>query len=177
MIFVKLFDFLYLFLYGYEKYYKRKGAKIGKECSIRTKYFSSEPYLIEIGNHVQITDGVRFFTHGGGWVFRLQYPNFDSFGKICIKDNVYIGNCALILPGVTIEENVIVGAGAVVTKSIPANCIVAGNPAKIIGKIDDLLRNSLAYNLNIKNLDYKAKKNYLINIDNRLLIKKPYLEE
>ncbi len=64
MIFVKLFDFLYLFLYGYEKYYKRKGAKIGKECSIRTKYFSSEPYLIEIGNHVQITDGVRFFTDG-----------------------------------------------------------------------------------------------------------------
>ncbi len=90
---------------------------------------------------------------------------------------MYIGNCALILPRVTIEENVIVGAGAVVTKSIPANCIVAGNQAKIIGKIDDLLRNSLAYNLNIKNLVYKAKKNYLSNINNRLLIKKHYLEE
>lgn len=175
MILHKLKDYIEIIFGGYEKYYRKRGAKIGDKCSIRTKYFGSEPYLIEIGNHVQITDDVRLFTHGGGWVFRDKYPNFDSFGKICIKDNVYIGNCALIMPGVTIEENVIVGAGSVVTKSIPKNSIVGGNPAKIIGKTDELLKRMLLYNLNIKNLNYKAKQKFLNGISEDLLLHKSFL--
>ena len=170
----KIKDYFEIVFGGYEKYYRKRGAKIGENCSIRTKYFGSEPYLIEIGNHVQITNDVRLFTHGGGWVFRNQYPDFDTFGKILIKDNVYIGNCALIMPGITIEENVIVGAGAVVTKSIPANCIVAGNPAKIIGRTDELLDKLIPYNVNIKNLDYNTKQEYLSKVNSNLFLKKPF---
>lgn len=49
-----------------EKYARHIGVKIGKNSFISTRFWSSEPYLITIGDNVQITDGVRFFTHGGG---------------------------------------------------------------------------------------------------------------
>ena len=68
-----------------------RGVKIGDNCCIYSYNFGSEPYLIEIGNHVQITAGVKFFTHGGGWVLREEYPDFDCFGKIKVGNNVYIG--------------------------------------------------------------------------------------
>ena len=95
------------------------------------KYASleSEPYLISLGNHVRINAGVQFVTHDGGlWVLRDsnagygdEFKDADKFGKIIIHDNVHIGTNSIIMPGVEIGENVIVGCGAVVTKSIPPN--------------------------------------------------------
>ena len=64
-----------------EKYARSTGVNIGKNCDIQKVSFGSEPYLVEIGNHVQITSGTKIFTHGGGWVFRDQYPKLDYFGK------------------------------------------------------------------------------------------------
>ncbi len=55
-----------------------------------------------------------------------------------IEENAKIGANATILPGITIGKNSIVGAGSVVTKDVPPNCVVAGNPAKVINKIDNL---------------------------------------
>lgn len=154
------------------KYGRNLGVKIGDNCSIAIKYYGAEPYLIEIGNYVQITQDVRFFTHGGSWVFRKKYPNFDFFGKIKIKDNVYIGNCAMILPGITINNNVIIGAGAVVTKSVPENSIVVGNPAKIIGTIDDLEKKILPFNLNSKKMNPNEKKAFLLSLENNKFLEK-----
>lgn len=154
------------------KYARSLGVKVGKRCSIGISYFGTEPYLIEIGDHVQITADVRFFNHGGSWMFRERNPEFDYFGKIVIGDNVYIGNCALVMPGVTIGDNVIVGAGAVVTKSIPANCIVGGNPARIIGATDELFNRIEKYNLNIKSLSDDEKRRFLCSVGDDQLIKK-----
>ena len=56
--------------------------------------------------------------------------------KIVIKDYAWIGSKSVILPGVTIGENAVVGAGSIVTKDVPDNAIVAGNPAKIIKYIN-----------------------------------------
>lgn len=106
-----------------ERLARFNGVKIGVNCDIQDVIFGSEPYLLSIGNHVQITAGVKFFTHGGAWVLRGRYPNMDFFGKITIQDNVYIGNNSLIMPGVTIGSNVVVAAGSVVTKSVPAGAI------------------------------------------------------
>lgn len=53
----------------------------------------------------------------------------------------YIGSFSLILPGVTIENNVLIGAGSVVTKSIPSSCVVGGNPARILCDLDKFEKN------------------------------------
>jgi acetyltransferase-like isoleucine patch superfamily enzyme len=145
---------------------------MGQNYKLASVSFGSEPYLVEIGNHVQITTGVKFFTHGGGWVFREDIPHFDTFGKIKVGDNVYIGNNALLMPGITIGNNVIIGAGAVVTKSINDGMIVAGNPAKTIGNISDYKKRILLFNVGTKGMNYKEKKDFLLNLPTEMFIKK-----
>ena len=159
----------------YEKYARHIGVLIGKNCSIASRYFGTEPYLIEIGNHVQITTDVKFLTHGGGWIFRKKYPAFDTFGKIKVGNNVYIGNRTLIMPGVIIGDNVVIGAGSVVTKSIPNNAIVAGNPARIIGNAYELEKKMLPFNLNTKGLSYNKKKKIILSTGPDKFLSKPYL--
>ncbi len=159
-------------IWGNEKYARSLGVKIGKNCNIQIINFGSEPYLVSIGNHVQITTGTKIFTHGGGWVYRDKYPNLDFFGKVEIKDNVYIGNNCLIMPGVTIHSNVIVAAGTVVTKSIPEGSIVGGNPGRIIGTIYEFEKKIIEYNLNTKGLNYNEKKALLESTSEEKFIKK-----
>ena len=159
----RLIEFYKRKFYTGVEYGRSIGVRIGKDCKISTKYFGTEPYLIEIGNHVQVTDDVRFITHTGGWVFRKKNPKFDVFGEIKIGNNVYIGNCVVILPGVTIGDNVIVGAGSIVTKSIPNNSVVAGNPARILNSIIALQTKLESFNLNTKGLSYLDKKQVILN--------------
>lgn len=155
-----------------EKYARYIGVKIGSNTKITNVSFGSEPYLIEIGDYVRITSGTRIFTHGGARVLRNKYPNFDFFGKVFIKDNVYIGNNCLIMPGVTIGNNVIVAAGSVVTKSIPDNSIVGGNPARIIGDIDSFEQKMKKFNVESKGMSNIEKKEYLLSLDEEKFIRK-----
>lgn len=156
-----------------EKYARKVGVKIGENCDIQTRYFGSEPYLIEIGNHVQITSGVKFFTHGGSWVFRDEYPNFDTFGKIIIGNNVYIGNDVMIMPGVRIPNDCIIGAGAVVTKSFDENGIIlTGIPAKKTGTLHELKLKLLTFNVESKQMTGKEKKDFLLKLPIEKFIKK-----
>ena len=155
-----------------EKQALHNGVAIGNRCRIATRNFGSEPYLVSIGDDVQITEDVKFFTHGGGWVFRKEIPGFDFFGRIKVGNNVYIGNNALIMPGVTIGNNVVVGAGSVVTKSVSNDMVVAGNPAKPIGNVWDLLEKVRPLNVNTKGMGYEEKKNALQNAKQDQLITK-----
>lgn len=156
-----------------ERKAKGSGVKIGKHCDIqRNVSFGSEPYLIEIGDHVQLTTGVKIFTHGGGWVLRQEHPSIDIFGKVKIGNNVYVGNNSLIMPGVSIGNNVVVGAGSIVTKSVPDNSIIAGNPARIIGNFDDYKAKSLKYNVGTKGMNKHKKKKILLSLsDDRYMSK------
>ncbi|MFR6018280.1 MAG: acyltransferase [Paraclostridium sordellii] len=143
---------------------RKKGVKIGENCRLYSNNFGSEPYLIEIGNHVTVTNGVQFITHDGGvWVFREdKLPNADLLGKIKIEDNCFIGTNAIILPSVTIGENSIVAAGSVVTKSIPKNSVVAGVPARVIKNTDEYYEGIKDRVINTKQLDSASKKTTIL---------------
>lgn len=97
--------------------------------------------VIEIGNNVKIGGGVHIYTtdfHSLNPVHRLMTIEDFKHRKsspVIIKNNVFIGARSTILKGVIIGENSIVGAGSIVTKSIPANQIWAGNPAKFIKNV------------------------------------------
>jgi acetyltransferase-like isoleucine patch superfamily enzyme len=112
------------------------GVKIGKDCWINTITFSSEPYLVEIGDHVAMAHDSGFITHDGGiWLFRDEMPDADVFGRIKIGNNVMIGAHTIILPNTVIGDNSIVGAGSVVRGKFPDNSLIMGNPAKVVSSL------------------------------------------
>lgn len=92
---------------------------------------------VTIGNNVMVGPRVGFYTAGHPIVANIRIEDLEFGSPIVVEDNVWIGGSAVILPGVTIGKNAIVGAGAVVTKDVPANSIVGGNPAKVIRMIND----------------------------------------
>ena len=93
---------------------------------------------IIIGNNVLMASGIFIsdHSHGDTTAMMLDMSPINrpliSKGPVIIEDNVWIGERACVLPNVTIGKNSIIGANAVVTKSFPANSVVAGNPAKLI---------------------------------------------
>jgi len=116
-------------------YLRRLGVKIGERCRIRTMKFSTEPYLIEIGDHVAVAANTEFITHDGAtWVFEEEVDGGGIFGKIVIGNNVFIGINCILLSNTTIGDNCIIGAGSVVRGQFPENSVIAGNPAQIVSK-------------------------------------------
>ncbi len=154
-----------------QSYARYVGVKIGTNCFIAIKEWSSEPYLIEIGSNVAITSGCRIHTHGGARVARRMYPNYDSFGRVVIKDWAYIGSGSQIMPGVTIGEGALVAAGSIVTKSVPPGMVVGGNPARVICTVDEYINRNMKYNLNTKPLSFEQKKVIILQSED-MLIKK-----
>lgn len=118
------------------RYLRKLGMKIGKNCHFNTLSFSTEPYLIEIGDDVAVSAGSDFITHDGAIrCFRGEMSGADVFGKIIIGNNVFIGVNCTILPNTTIGNNCIVGAGSVVRGKFPDNMVIMGNPAKSVMKM------------------------------------------
>ncbi len=148
-----------------EGFARSQGVSIGTNCRLLGKIeFGSEPYLVKIGNHVTITNGVRFITHDGGvWIFREEHPDIDVIAPIVIGNNVFIGLGALIMPGVTVGDNTVIGAGAIVTKDIPANCVAVGVPARPIKDIDEYFSQVKKKAIYIRSLNYQEKKRLLLN--------------
>lgn len=125
-------------------------------------FWSTEPWLITLGNNVHITDGVKFITHDGGTLlFRDRVPDLEITKPITIGDNVYFGNNVVVLPGVTIGSNVIVGAGAVVTRNIPDNSVAVGIPARVIKTADEYLEKACKDSLHLGHLRGKEKDDAL----------------
>ena len=108
----------------------QKNVIIGENSRIQSHCFICEG--VTIGNHCFIGHGTMFTND------LFDSPNIESWimHETNVGNNVRIGSNVTILP-VVIGDNVIIGAGAVVTKDVPSNCVIAGNPAKIIRKIED----------------------------------------
>ena len=101
---------------------------------------------IEIGNNVLIASNVQIYaaTHSVRLDERMV-QNWSDGQEVCrtyalpvkIEDGVWIGGGVIILPGVTIGRNSVIGAGSVVTRSVPENCVAVGNPCRVIRQIDN----------------------------------------
>jgi acetyltransferase-like isoleucine patch superfamily enzyme len=147
------------------KVLRMMGLRIGKDCLINAKDFSTEPYLIKIGNHVAIASGTHFITHDGSvWIMREENPEIDIFGEIKIGDNTFIGAHSIILPGTIIGSNCVIGAGSVIRGIIDDDSVVAGNPGKIMFKTS-VLKMMLSGNKNkllTKKFGLQAKRNILL---------------
>jgi acetyltransferase-like isoleucine patch superfamily enzyme len=126
----------------YVAYLKTHGRlhAIGENCLIWPYTNITDPEYLRIGNNVVLTACTILGHDGSVAMLNKAYDlRLDSVGKVDIRDNVFIGHGAIILPGVTIGPNSIVGAGSVVTKDVETGDIVGGVPARRIGRVDDLV--------------------------------------
>jgi UDP-2-acetamido-3-amino-2,3-dideoxy-glucuronate N-acetyltransferase len=112
----------------------QKGAKIGARCKISSHTFICEGVTIESG--VFVGHGVIFindrYPRAVSGVGQLKTESDWDCQKTVVKQGAAIGSGSTLLGGITIGENAMVGAGSVVTRDVPANATVAGNPAKIL---------------------------------------------
>lgn len=126
------------------------GAQVGDDCNICEQVFI-EGYVV-IGNRVTVKSGVQLWNGlkveddvfiGPNVTFTndpfprsKMYP--ATFMQTIVRKRASIGGGAVILPGLTIGEGAMVGAGAVVTKSVPARSVVVGNPARVLRWLEDV---------------------------------------
>lgn len=128
------------------------GENLGKNTMINAPIFVNLANKVKIGNNVVLMNGFQCMSAGGLIIeddtkialnCTIATNNHDFYDRpvitckpVHIKKNVWIGVNTTILPGVTIGENAIVGAGSVVTKDVPDNAVVVGTPAKVIKYLD-----------------------------------------
>lgn len=135
---------------------KRILGKIGENFSIEQPFMCDYGYNIEIGenffsNHnliildcakVSIGDNVfiapncGFYTAGHPLDYKIRNEGLEFAKPIKIGNNVWIGGNVVVLPGVTIGDNSVIGAGSVVNKDIPANVVATGNPCRVLREIN-----------------------------------------
>lgn len=151
-------------------YAKKIGVKMGTNVNfygMKVHMFSTEPWLITLGNNVYITADCQFITHDGGTlILRDKIPDLELTAPIHVGNNVYIGIRTIIMPGVTIGDNVIIGAGSIVSKSIPSNTVAAGVPARVIKSLDAYIQKAEINSLHLGHLKGSEKAKELKKLFN-----------
>lgn len=137
---MKLSELISFFQYGDlpTSYFIKRGMKIGKNFNRQsgTRMDPSHCWLISIGDDVTLANKVQILAHDD--TLRV-YTGYSRVGRVIIGDRVFIGANSTVLMNTKIGNDVIVAAGSVVTKDIPDDSIVAGVPARIIGKTSEYI--------------------------------------
>lgn len=140
-----------------EELLRRLLGKVKGDFSIVSPFFCDYGYNIEIGNNffmnmncvildgakvtfgdnVFVAPGCGFYTAGHPLDWEQRNAGLEYAYPITVGNNVWIGAQVCVLPGVTIGDNTVIGAGSVVTKNIPANVLAAGNPCRVIREITE----------------------------------------
>lgn len=123
------------------EYLRRHGGlhAMGERCAIQTNVVITDPAYTQLGHNVSLS-GCTLFGHDGVVnMLRNAYGGeLDRVGRIDIRDNVFIGHQAIVMPGVTIGPDAVVAAGSVVTRDVLPGTVVGGVPAKPIARTRDL---------------------------------------
>lgn len=121
----------------------KRGLKVGKNFHRMggVSIDATHCYHIAIGDNVTLAPRVQILAHDSS---TMMFLGKTRAANVCIGDNVFIGAGSIILPGVHIGNRVIIGAGSIVSKDIPDNSVAAGNPAKVLGPIDEYLEKEKA---------------------------------
>lgn len=104
-----------------------EGSWIGYDCVLETSY----PYMIRLGNRVTLSVRVTVVAH------------FGTTSGVVFEDDVFVGPCATILPGVTIGHGAVIAAGSVVNRSVPPKTIYQGNPGRFVATCEVPLTNNV----------------------------------
>jgi maltose O-acetyltransferase len=115
---------------------RSRGMKIGAGTTIQDGFFfdPSHCYLLEIGANCTLAPNVRLVAHDAS---TKRLLDATRLGRIVIEDDCFIGDSVIILPNITVGRGSIVGAGSVVTRSVPAGSIAVGNPARVLCSVED----------------------------------------
>lgn len=124
---------------SYVAWLRRRGVQIGEDVTIyapqKTQIDVTCPWILTIGDHVRIAQGVTVLTHDYAWSVLKGHPQYagrilGAQSPVTIGSNVFIGMNATITRGVTVGDHVIIGAGSVVTGDCESGWVYAGNPAR-----------------------------------------------
>ena len=118
--------------------------EMGENVLFQPRIIPSDPELVKLHNNIIVGSNTTFVNHD--YIHQVfnnylgEYKYTYNAGCIEIMDNVFIGTGTIIMPNIKIGPNAIIAAGSVVTKDVPENTVVAGIPAKPIGKFDDCMK-------------------------------------
>lgn len=151
--------------------FRMDGAIIGKNVRAFSPISSSEAYLITIGDDVTISTGVKFCTHDNSAI-KIFDDATDIVGPITVGNQSFIGMNTILMGGVTLPKQCIVGAGSVVTKSFTKEgCVLAGNPARIIGSVDHIREKRAENIFNFRGMDATQNRKEILEHPERYLEK------
>ncbi len=112
----------------------RGKIEIGDYCLLSPGVRISSAHSINIGDNCMLANGA--YITDSDWHGLYDRVSLGKAKPVCLEKNVWIGDSAIVCKGVTIGANSVIGAGAIVVDSIPSNCVAAGNPARIVKRLD-----------------------------------------
>ena len=153
--------------------WRSAGISVGKNCRLyNDRPINRDAFLLQIGDNVTVSGGVIFLCHDNAPIKVSKGKYTDVFGKISIGNNCFIGHSSVILPGVMLADDTIVGAGSVVVHSQKeSGYVIAGCPARVVCSIDEYYAKNEQYMVSADEIAGITLKEYFDLYPNKLITK------